>query len=203
MDEMWRANCSVIRQVLEKSDTHPHEIACVSCCGHGKGLYLWGRNQRPVMNAILSTDNRAWRYPVKWRSAGLMDQTWGKTYQNYLSCQPVALLAWLQDNSPGLLEEAEWIFACKDYVRFCLTGEAFAEYTDFSGSNLINLNTRDYDDQLLESFGLGAIRRLLPPLRNSRDVCGYVTGTPPGRQDWLKAHLWRPECSILTPVPSR
>lgn len=33
-------------------------------CGHGKGLYLWGKDGRPVRRGILSSDNRAWRYPL-------------------------------------------------------------------------------------------------------------------------------------------
>lgn len=44
MEDMWRDNCAVIRGVLEKSGVRAEEIAGVGLCGHGKGLYLWGKD---------------------------------------------------------------------------------------------------------------------------------------------------------------
>ena len=46
MDEMWEANCTVTRNALEKSGIDPADIAGVGVCGHGKGLYLWGKDNR-------------------------------------------------------------------------------------------------------------------------------------------------------------
>lgn len=44
MEDMWRDNCAVIRGVLKKSGVRAEEIAGVGLCGHGKGLYLWGKD---------------------------------------------------------------------------------------------------------------------------------------------------------------
>ena len=71
MDEMWEANCTVTRNALEKSGIDPADIAGVGICGHGKGLYLWGKDNRPLRNGIISTDNRAWKYTENWRKDGL------------------------------------------------------------------------------------------------------------------------------------
>ena len=98
MDEMWDANCAVIRQVLEKTGIDPADVAGVAVCGHGKGLYLWGKDGRPVRNGIISTDNRAWAYPVKWREDGTEARAFERSCQHAMACQPVALLAWLKDN---------------------------------------------------------------------------------------------------------
>ncbi len=67
------------------------------------------------------------------------------------------------------------MFACKDYVRFRLTGEAYAERTDYSGCNLVNLHTGEYDPELLKLFGLSEILDKLPPLKYSTDICGGIT----------------------------
>ena len=56
MEDMWDANCKVIREVLEKTNTDPKDVACIAVCGHGKGLYLWGKDDKPVRNGILSSD---------------------------------------------------------------------------------------------------------------------------------------------------
>ena len=92
-----------------------------------------------------------------------------------MACQPVALLAWLRDNEPENYKNIKYIFECKDYVRFRLTGEALAEITDYSGANVMNLHTRQYDDELLRLFGLEDIKDALPPLVRATDLCGTVT----------------------------
>lgn len=174
MLEMKDANYTVIRKLLETTGIAGDKISGIACCGHGKGLYLWGEKNEPIRPGIISTDNRAWEYPVQWRNDGTADKVFAKTYQQILACQPVSLLSWLRDNEPEKMDQIQWIFECKDYVRYCLTGEAFAEITDYSGANLVNLNTKAYDKDLLKLFGLESIYEKLPPLRKSTDICGYV-----------------------------
>ena len=175
MLEMKQANFDVIKKLLDKTKINAEEIKGIACCGHGKGLYLWGKDNQPVRPGIISTDNRAWEYPLKWESNGTAKQVYQKTYQAILACQPVSLLAWLKDHEPDCIDQIQWVFECKDYVRFCLTGEAYAEMTDYSGANLINLETRGYDESLLALFGLNELYNCLPPIKTSLDVCGYIT----------------------------
>lgn len=175
MNEMRDANYKVIRHLLEKTGIDSADVAGLACCGHGKGLYLWGRDGKPVRPGIISTDNRAWEYPVNWKRDGTVEKVYEKTFQDILAFQPVSLLAWMKDNEEELIKNIEWIFECKDFVRFCLTGEAYAEITDYSGANLINLITREYDTELMELFGLGDLMDALPPIRKSTDICGRIT----------------------------
>ena len=56
-----------------------------------------------------------------------------------------------------------------------LTGEAYGEITDYSGANFLNLQTRRYDANLLKLLGLEFAMEMLPPLKNSTDICGYIT----------------------------
>ena len=175
MEEMWQANCSVIRGVLEKTGISPSQVAGVAVCGHGKGLYLWGKDGKPARNGIISTDNRAYAYPMQWKQDGTEKKVFLRSCQHIMACQPVSLLAWLRDEEPEVFQKIRWIFECKDYIRFRLTGEAMAEVTDYSGANLLNLYTANYDDDLLELFGLKEIRDRLPPLCYAGQICGTVT----------------------------
>ena len=175
MEEMWQTNCAVIQSVLKKTGVAPSNVAGVAICGHGKGLYLWGKDGKPARNGIISTDNRAYCYPQKWREDGTEQKAFALSGQHILACQPVSLLAWLRDHEPQVISNIQWIFECKDYVRFRLTGEARAEVTDYSGTNLLNLSTRQYDDRLLELFALDDLRSALPPLCSSSEIAGYVT----------------------------
>lgn len=175
LDEMREANLRVIRDVLLDNNIKGQDIAGIACCGHGKGLYLVDKEGKSFRNGIVSTDNRAWEYVEEWKKNGTAEAVFKKTFQQILSCQPVALLAWLKEHEPETMANIGWIFECKDYVRYILTGEAYGELTDYSGANLVNLTTKAYDQSLLELFGLESIREQLPPLRNSLDQCGSIT----------------------------
>jgi L-xylulokinase len=175
MEEMWDANCAVMKGVLNVTGISPDDVAGVGICGHGKGLYLWGKDNAPVRYGIISTDNRAYEYPIKWAQDGTEQKAFEISCQRIMACQPVALLAWLKDNEPKSYADIKYVFECKDYVRFRLTGEARAEYTDYSGANLLNLHTRDYDDDLLTLFGISEIKEALPPLCSATEIAGFVT----------------------------
>jgi len=156
MLELWQANCRIIREVLQKSRIPSKLIAGVACTGHGKGLYLWGKDDKPAYNGIVSTDSRAWEYPLKWRKEGIAARVFAKTYQTILACQPTALLAWFKDHNPQVLTNVRWIFEAKDFVRFILTGQPRAEITDYSGSGLMNNRDKCFDKELLKDYGLEA-----------------------------------------------
>ena len=175
MDEMWDANCACIRGVIEKSGIDAADIACVAVCGHGKGLYLWGKDNRPVRYGIISTDNRAWEYPKKWQQDGTEERVFAISCQHIMACQPVSLLAWLRDHEPECIDKTQWIFECKDYVRFRLTGRACGEMSDYSGANFVDLGKGSYSAELLECFGLSGCMDKLPPLVQATDLCGTIT----------------------------
>ncbi|MCD8248785.1 MAG: carbohydrate kinase, partial [Lachnospiraceae bacterium] len=175
MDELWRVNAQACREAIEKSGIDPKDIAGVSFSGHGKGLYMVGADGKPSYNGIVSTDTRAWAQVKKWYGDGTNKRVYEKTFQEILAVQPVALLAWFKENEPEVLSRTKYIFAVKDYIRYMLTGEAYSEYTDCSGSNLVNLTTGQHDRELMALFGLEDCFDKLPPLRHSADICGYVT----------------------------
>lgn len=187
MEQLWTVTADVVAQTIAKSKVDPSHIGGVACTGHGKGLYLWGKDDSPNGRGIISTDTRAWEYPKKWAEDGTADKIFGKTYQSILACQPVSLLNWMKDHEPKRLEHTKWIFEVKDYIRFRLTGTAAAEITDYSGSNLLNCATKRFDKELLGDFGLGDLYEALPPLVGSAELCGTVskeaaalTGIPEG-----------------------
>lgn len=175
MEEMWQENCTVLKEVISKTGVDVRNIAGIGVCGHGKGLYLWGKNNRPVRNGIISTDNRACTYTEKWKVDGTEEKAFRISGQHVMSCQPVALLAWVKEHEPENYKNIQYIFACKDYIRFRLTQRAGGEITDYSGGNLINLYTRTYDKRLLQFFGIEEMEDALPPLCLATQICGHIT----------------------------
>lgn len=71
MEELWLANCECVRLAMERAGISGEDVLGIAVCGHGKGLYPWGKDGKPAYNGIISTDNRAWKYPKKWEESGL------------------------------------------------------------------------------------------------------------------------------------
>ncbi|MFI5368937.1 MAG: FGGY family carbohydrate kinase [Spirochaetia bacterium] len=174
-DDLWAANARVIAEVMKKARIDPAEIAGLAVTGHGNGLYLVGPDGRPAHAGINSADSRAADYVARWYQDGTFEKILPRTCQSIWAAQPAALLAWFKDHEPGVLARTRWIFMCKDYIRYRLTGEACAEVTDYSGLNLMNVRDLRYDPVVLSAFGIADISDKLPPVRGSGEICGRVT----------------------------
>ena len=175
MEDLWAANVRVVSDVMRKAGVQPSEVSALAVTGHGNGMYLVDADGRPVRRGINSADTRAGEYVARWQSDGTFERILPRTCQSLWAAQPAALLAWFRDHQPRDLDRTRWIFMCKDYVRYRITGEAFAEVTDYSGINLMNIRDLRYDPELLAAYGLSGIADKLPPIRGSAEICGRVT----------------------------
>jgi Sugar (pentulose and hexulose) kinases len=175
MEMLWLSNCECVREALAASGASAREVVGVAVCGHGKGLYAWGVNDEPARNGIVSTDNRAWQYPERWLAEGVFDRLYPRLCQRLIPCQQAALLAWLKDHERSSYDGIRWVFSVKDYIRFRLTGEAYSEATDLSGSGLMDVRGARVAPDILEDMGIGEISDHIPPLRYSADQCGRIT----------------------------
>ncbi|MDR3172303.1 MAG: carbohydrate kinase [Treponema sp.] len=175
MEALWRHNCTCVKDAITGAQLDPGDIIGVSVCGHGKGLYLWGKDDKPAYHGIVSTDSRAWAYPEKWYAQGTAQKLYPQTCQKLLASQQVALLAWLKDNERTAYDNIKWVFSVKDYIRFRLTGEAYSEVTDMSGSGLLDIVNCRFDPQQLDALGIGEVFDKLAPLRFSYEQCGSIT----------------------------
>lgn len=165
-------NFSVIKHLTDK---YGNDIAAIGLSGHGKGLYMLGKEKQEIYAGIGSTDNRAIAYEQLWKRDGTADKIYKKTAQKVMAAQPVCLLRWFKDNKKDIYNSIGYVMSVKDYIRYCLTGEINVEYTDISGTNLLNLYTNEYDTEILEYFGIEEMKNCLPEIKNSSDICGYIT----------------------------
>jgi L-xylulokinase len=174
-DDLWAANVKVISSVVKKAGIPAAAIAAIAVTGHGNGMYLVDAEGKPAHAGINSADSRASSYVSRWYADGTFDKVLPRTCQSIWPAQPAALLAWFRDNEPKTLERTRWIFMCKDYIRWRLTGEAGAEVTDASAVSLMDMRTLRYDPRVMEAFGISAVKDKLPPLCMSGAVCGKIT----------------------------
>jgi len=175
MDELWHMNAHAIRKLLEKTGIDPKDILSLAVSGHGNGIYLVGESGRPVRNGIYSSDTRAKDTVRRYVKEGIYDKIQPRTLQNLYAGQTAVLLAYLAAHEPETLNKAKWAFTCTDYIRFCLTGEAHGELTNMSVISAMDQYARQYDEEVFAALGIREYMRLMPPIRQSCEICGCVT----------------------------
>ncbi|HHW55004.1 MAG TPA: hypothetical protein GX407_04680 [Firmicutes bacterium] len=69
------------------------------------------------------------------------------------------------------LPRAQASVYCKDWVKYCLTGEISTDETDLLGIN--NPETRTYSEEVIKLIGMEDYKHLLPPIIRSHEIAGY------------------------------
>ena len=175
MDMLWESTATAVRDVLAESGIQPEEIAAIGNCGHGNGVYLLDKQGRPLRNGIQSMDSRAADVVAGGEQRDLHAQVFPFTLQTFWPAQPNALLVWLKENEPQNYERVGAILMVKDYIKYRLTGEITADYTDMSGANLMDVRNKCYSRELMALYDLSEVYDALPPLKQSGEVIGEVT----------------------------
>ncbi len=175
MEELWQAVCTVSKGSLNKAGLNPEDIKGVSFSSHGKGLYAVDKEGRPVRNGIISSDTRAVNIVKKWLADGTADKSYPYGLQQVWVSHPAAILAWLKENERANYDKIGSILMIHDYVRLRMTNEIGAEVTNISGSNLLNIQTGEYDEHLFQLFGIEECRDKTAKVVGSSEQTGEIT----------------------------
>jgi len=175
MELLWQSTASAIREVLANSGARPEDIVGIGNTGHGNGVYLLDKQGRALRNGIQSMDTRAADVIADWNQRNISAKVFPYTIQSRWPAQPNALLAWIKKNEPQNYERIGAILMCKDYVKYRLTGEITSDFTDMSGTSLMDVRSKRYSRELMELYDLAEVYEALPPLKECFEVVGQVT----------------------------
>ena len=176
MDALWRGAREAIQDVLRKAATAgtAPEVDAIGVTGHGDGLYLLGRDARPLGQGIQSTDSRAHAVTAAWAASHVTDRVAAITGQRPYPYAATTLLAWIARHEPERYAAIAHVLFCKDWLRFKLCGVIATDPTDASTA-FTDARTQLYDDRVLTLLGLDSIGPALPPILPSSAVIGAVT----------------------------
>lgn len=171
MPALWRATAEAVAEALERSG-RTQDIAAVAATAHGDGLYLLDRDGAPLGNGILSLDSRAGLVADLWSADGTAARALPLTGQMPHASAPAALLAWIRDNEPERFARIAHVLACKDWLRYCLTGTIGTDLTEASTS-FTEVVSQDYHPDILPLYGLDTLT--LPQVARPDEIVGHVT----------------------------
>ena len=74
------------------------------------------------------------------------------------------------DKEKGLLDKATDFLHIPEYINYVLTGKKMKEYTMASTTGLINVNTKDYDKEIISKLGFN--QNIFKPLHQGGELVG-------------------------------
>ena len=182
-EEIWANVQQVVREALAAAGIGPDGLAAVGITNQRETTVVWDRaTGRPVANAIVWQDTRTG--PLLRELAEAYDEErlrarTGLTLATYFAGPK---LRWLLDHVDGLRERAERgevLFGTIDsWLIWKLTGRHVTDVTNASRTMLMDLETLDWDPELLDAMRVPAA--MLPEIRCSAEVYGTADGVLAG-----------------------
>lgn len=181
-EEIWRNTLEVIAKARIEASIQVADVAAVGITNQRETTVVWNRRTgKPYHNALVWMDTRTGELVAEFSKTGGQDRFREKTGLPLATYFSGLKLRWLLDHVPGLradAERGEAIFGTMDsFLAWHLTGGPngglhLTDVTNASRTQLMNLNTLDWDDDLLAAFGVP--RAMLPQIRSSSEVYGTV-----------------------------
>lgn len=181
--EIWRRTEDVIETAMRHKGLRPRDLAAIGITNQRETTILWDRKTgQPVYNALVWQDTRVDSYVAELARNGGLDRFRGKTGLPLATYFSGLKIRWVLDNVSGVRERAkagEIFFGNIDaYLLWKLTGGPrggihLTDSTNASRTQLMNLQTLDWDDELLEVIGVP--RQILPRIAASSQIYGNAT----------------------------
>ncbi|NOX61017.1 MAG: glycerol kinase GlpK [Chloroflexi bacterium] len=175
--EIWARTQEVMRAALDKAGVSERDLAAIGVTNQRETTVVWNpKTGEPYYNAIVWQDTRTDRICNELARDGGQDRFRGKTGLPLATYFSGPKIKWILDNIPGVREAAtrgEAIFGNIDsWIIWNLTGGPnggvhVTDVTNASRTMLMNLETLDWDDELLGVMGVP--RQMLPQIRPSSD----------------------------------
>lgn len=175
MHLLWQRCHETVAALLKRTGISGSQIKGVGISAQGKGLFLLDKQDRPLGNAILSSDRRALEIVQRWQQDEIPEKLYPHTRQTLWTGHPASLLRWVKEHDHQRYQQIGCVMMAHDYLRWCLTGQKGCEESNISESNLYNMNTGSYDPQLTRWLGISEIDSALPPIVGSAEICGEIT----------------------------
>lgn len=172
-EDWWQAVCMSTQTLMREGRIAPQDIACIVFSGQMMGAVAVDRQARPLRNAIIWADTRAIEESRQVIEKVGFEKGYQITGHRISSSYSCAKMMWVREHQPEIYKQAHKFLQAKDFIVARLTGHFVTDFSDASGTNLLDLETRDWSDEILAACGLNPA--LLPELHASTDVVGEIT----------------------------
>ncbi len=175
--EIWVRTHEVMAGALKKAKIHANEIAAIGITNQRETTVVWDKlTGEPIRNAIVWQDTRTDEICNELAKNGGQDRLRAKTGLPLATYFSGPKIKWILDNIEDAREAAErgdLFFGNMDaWIIWNLTGKHVTDVTNASRTLLMDLETLDWDDELLKLMNIP--RSMMPEIRSSSEIYGHV-----------------------------
>ena len=172
--QTWADCATALRGLADKVSDLAARTVAISVTAQGDGTWAVGAGNKPVSDAWLWLDARAAPTVTRLAASSANRARFEATGTGLNTCQQGAQMAHMDRFHPELLDGAEVVLHCKDWLYLNLTG---VRATDPSEASFTfgNFRTRAYDDAVIDALGLTHRRNLLPDIIDGTQVTHPLT----------------------------
>ncbi len=214
-EEIWRAARDVMQETTAARGLTAPDFAAIGITNQRETTVVWNRKTgKLVTNAIVWQDTRTSDYVSELARQGGQDRFRAKTGLPLSTYFSSLKIRWILDHVSGSREQAEagdLLFGNIDtFLVWHLTGGPHGgihvtDVTNASRTQLMNLETLAWDQELLDVFGIP--EAMLPKICSSSEVYGEVKEGPlsefPSRAFWAISKLRSSGKPAFVPVKQR
>ncbi|MBT3338494.1 MAG: glycerol kinase GlpK [Anaerolineae bacterium] len=179
--EIWVRTHEVMKGALEKGSIDASDIAAIGITNQRETAVVWNRHTgEPIYNAIVWQDTRTDEICNEFAKEGGQDRLRAKTGLPLATYFSGPKVKWILDNvedARELADSGDLYFGNMDtWLIWNLTGAHVTDVTNASRTLLMDLETLDWDDNLLALMGIPL--SMMPEIRSSSEVYGHVEMGP-------------------------
>lgn len=180
-NEIWSSQAGVAAEAIVKIGLTGEAISAIGITNQRETTIVWNRETgEPVYNAIVWQDRRTASFCEKLKSDGYSEIIASKTGLVIDAYFSASKIHWILNNVAGvkqLAEQGKLAFGTVDsWLVWKFTGGRIhvTDITNASRTMLFNIQTQQWDEELLALFGVPA--SMLPQVKQSSEVYGETEG---------------------------
>lgn len=166
--DWWDGVSQILKDVSEK-----YKINSIGLSGQMHSLVVLNEKGEIIRPAILWSDQRTTKECK--RATELLG---GEKLAISMVGNPIlegftlGKILWLMENEPENFKKIKHVMLPKDYIAYMLTGEMGTEWSDASGTACYDVKGREWNDKILNVFGIDA--SVFPKIYKSYSVIGKL-----------------------------
>jgi len=182
-EEIWLRTQKVITTAMDAGGLRASDLAAIGITNQRETTIVWNRKSgKPICNAIVWQDTRVAKSVAEFAASGGQDRYRAKTGLPLATYFSGLKIRWILNQIANAREQAESgellcgtvdSFLIWNLTRGPQGGAHITDVTNASRTQLMNLATLQWDDEILNDFGIP--KQTLPRIVSSSEVYGQTT----------------------------
>lgn len=169
-ENWWNAVLTGIPELLDGS--HAAQVRGIGCGGQMHGLVVLDQNDQVIRPAILWNDGRTARQVDYLNNMVGREKLSRYTANIAFAGFTAPKLLWMRENEPENFVKIRKIMLPKDYINYRLTGVHCTDYSDASGTLLLDVARKRWSEEMLNICGV--TEGQMPTLYESYQAVGTL-----------------------------